>query len=371
MAFNLQSLTSSFKNIFSRSRSGSIIGIDIGSSSVKLVQVKQSNGKIVLETYGELALGPYGNQAVGTMTSLPPDKVATAIKDLMKQSNANASRAFFSLQSGGSLIFVLELPEMPESELAQVIPNEARKFIPIPLSEVTLDWFVIPRKETYAEEESAKGERKKLEILVVAVRNEMLEFYQAVTKALGLEVGGLEIEMFSIIRALFHHEITPVMLVDVGASGARIAIVEYGVIRTFHVVSRGGSFLTDTLSRTSGLTFDKAEDLKREIGMADMGEHREHATQLRTAMQIIITEMRTVLSQYERTNQKIVSKVMLVGGSSMLPGFREAVAEEFKVETVLGNPFLKTEAPEFLRPVLADAGPVFTAGVGIALKELV
>ncbi len=62
---------------------------------------------------------------------------------------------------------------------------------------------------------------------------------------------------------------------------------------------------------------------------------------------------------------------MLVGGGSMLKGFREAVAEEFKVETVFGNPFLKTEAPEFLRPVLIDAGPVFTTAVGIALKELV
>ncbi|MBP9821479.1 MAG: type IV pilus assembly protein PilM [Candidatus Pacebacteria bacterium] len=371
MAFNLQSITSSLKGIFSRSRSGGVIGIDIGSSSVKLVQVKQSEGKIVLETYGELALGPYGGKPVGSMPGLPPEKITEAIKDLMKQANVTASRGFFSLQSGGSLIFVLELPDMSETELAQVIPNEARKFIPVPLSEVALDWFVVPRKETYSEEEATKGERKKLEILVVAVRNEMLELYQSVTKTLGTENGGLEIEMFSIIRALFHHEITPVMLVDVGASGARIAIVEYGVIRTFHVVSRGGVFLTDTLSRSSGLAFDKAEELKREIGMTDMGEHREYSTQLRTAMQIIVSEMRTVLSQYERTNQKIVSKVMLVGGGSMLKGFREAVAEEFKVETVFGNPFLKTEAPEFLRPVLIDAGPVFTTAVGIALKELV
>lgn len=358
------------KKLFSGKSSGGTLGIDIGSSSVKVVQVKDEKGSIVLETYGELALGPYANEPVGKITHLDPEQVGTAIKDLLKQSNATATRAFFSLQSQSSLIFVLSLPEMSESELAQVIPNEARKFIPVPLSEVSLDWFVIPRKQTYAEE-AQSGERKKIEILVVAVRNETLEFYQSIMKASELEVAGFEIEMFSIIRAVFNREITPVMVVDVGASSARIAIVEYGVIRMFHVVNRGAAFLTDTLSRSSGIPFEKAEDLKREIGIGNTGEHREQSVQLQTSISIIVSEMRSVLSQYERAENKSVSKVILVGGGSMIPGFREMVAQEFQVDTVMGDPFGKTQAPEFLRPVLLDAGPEFATSVGLALKELV
>lgn len=371
-----QDLLAQGKALFAKvgsSHAGGVVGVDIGTSSIKMVQAKEEKGAIVLETYGELALGPYAEgEPSGKITNLPPEKIIAAMKDLMQQANITAKRAYFSLSAQSSLVFTLQLPgEVSDKDLEQVVPNEARKFIPVPLSEVSLDWFVIPRKETYADEAGATAnERKQTELLIVAIRNEILEKYQAIQKGCGLDVAGLELEVFSTIRSVFQRQLTPVLLVDIGASSTRIAVVEYGVVRSFHVTNRGGAFLTDSLMRTQNITFEKAEELKREIGTSDVGEHKQASVELEALMSVIVSEIKNVISEYERQYNKAITQITLVGGGSLLKGFRDRVLAEFKIETVYGDPFIKTEAPEFLRPVLKDAGPSFAVALGSALKEL-
>ena len=182
---------------------------------------------------------------------------------------------------------------------------------------------------------------------------------------------GTEIEVFSTIRSVFHREIAPVLVVDYGAGTTKVSVVEYGVVRAYHVINRGASFITDALARTQGIDFDKAEELKREIGMTNI-PGREAATQsIAAGVQYVINEIQTVLLQYERQSHRAVTKIILCGGGSSLPGFMEKMIETFGIETVYGNPFDKAEAPEFMRPVLERAGPEFAVAMGLALKEFV
>ena len=141
MAFSLGDV---FRNLASGGSSSSVLGIDIGSSSVKIVQLRPSRGAAILETYGEIALGPYGKQPIGKPLKLGPEVIAAAIKDLMKQANMTAKEGSISIPFASSLVTVLELPHVDQSALKQVVPIEARKYIPVPISEVSLDWFVIP-----------------------------------------------------------------------------------------------------------------------------------------------------------------------------------------------------------------------------------
>src|SRR3989344_5187200 len=125
----------------------SAIGIDVGSSSVKVVQLKLKGGKAILETYGELTLGTYGGQSVGQAVVLPTDKLAEAITDLFREANVTTRNAALSIPLRSSLLKVIEVPAFSEKKLNQIIPIEARKYVPVPINEVALDWWVIPETD--------------------------------------------------------------------------------------------------------------------------------------------------------------------------------------------------------------------------------
>src|SRR3989344_1558180 len=131
--------------LFKTNTSGSVIGIDFGSSAIKVVQLKSKNGRAVLETYGSISLGPYDELDVGQTTNLSVDKLSEALNDLLKESNVTTKNAILSIPARASLIFVIELPSsIKENELPDVVPIESRKYIPVPISEVSLDWWIIP-----------------------------------------------------------------------------------------------------------------------------------------------------------------------------------------------------------------------------------
>jgi Tfp pilus assembly PilM family ATPase len=119
------------------------------------------------------------------------------------------------------------------------------------------------------------------------------------------------------------------------------------------------------------IDFDKAEELKRTVGMLAAPGQEKTAESIAANNQYVINEIQTVLLQYERQSRKAVTKVILCGGGSSMPGFLEKMVETFGVETIYGNPFDKAEAPEFMQPVLQKAGPEFTVAMGLALKEFV
>src|SRR3989338_7892830 len=144
MAFSLGNI---FKNLTGGAKEVSVLGIDIGASSAKLVQLRASRGIAVLETYGEIALGPYGGQPIGKAVKLSPEKTAEALKDLMKESNVTAKSAGVSIPFSSSLVSVIDLPPADAEALKRIVPIEARKYIPVAISEVSLDWFVIPKEE--------------------------------------------------------------------------------------------------------------------------------------------------------------------------------------------------------------------------------
>src|SRR3989338_7980445 len=143
MVFSLKNVLESMK--LGGGKAQSVIGVDIGSSSVKIVQLRLAHGAALLETYGEIALGPYGKQPIGKAVKLPPEVIGQAVSDLISEANVTARESGISIPFSASLITVLNLPKVDNEQLKQIVPIEARKYIPVPVSEVTLDWFVIPQ----------------------------------------------------------------------------------------------------------------------------------------------------------------------------------------------------------------------------------
>jgi hypothetical protein len=116
----------------------SVVGIDIGAGAIKVVQLRKEHGKIILETYGALGLGPYANEPVGTATRLSVDSVTTALTDVLREAHVTATRAGVCVPYSASLATVITMPKMSEEELQRAIPLEARKSVHGQIYRVTL-----------------------------------------------------------------------------------------------------------------------------------------------------------------------------------------------------------------------------------------
>ena len=370
-----------FKNIMTKLSSVSIgggssdvaVGVDIGSSSIKLVELKKKNGRAVLETYSTLALGPYASLDVGATTNLPTETLVKAIGDAIREGTISTTNAAFSIPSAASLVFLLELPAaISEKDLATIVPTEARKYIPVPIAEVMLDYWVIPHRQEgfYEEDKDAATIPAKSEVLTAAIHNETLNKYHEIAKASGLNADVFEIEVFSSIRSTFSHELSAVLLVDVGASKTKLAIVEYGIVRMFHIINRGSFDITKTISESLGVPFAKAEDIKRAVGLKGNGADRPASDVAKLTVDYIISETQNVVGAFERKYEKPISKILLTGAGSLMPGFREHFGEVFRTEVDFGNPFAKVEVPAFVANVLAETGPEFAVALGLALRKL-
>jgi len=352
------------------------LGVDIGSSAIKIVQLTKKNGQAVLETYGELALGPYAGLGIGQAVTLPPDKIAQALIDLMKEKEVNITtkKCGISIPFSSSFMSVIEMPEVSPKQLSVMVPLEARKYIPVPITEVTLDWSVVPKSEVLVEDPEVSDVpviatiTPKVDVLIVAIHNETIARYQEIVAKAGLEAGFFEIEIFSTMRAVLDDALRPVMIMDMGATTTKLYVVERGIILSSHTINRGSQDITSTISKSLGLTIEQAEVMKRKVGAA--GDDKNLNDLIIVSLDYIFAEMNNALLSFEKKHKKTIAKLILVGGGSALKGLAELAGNSFKTEVVSANPFNKVSAPAFLENILKETGPEFAVAIGLALRKL-
>ena len=363
-----------FFSKFFKKTEPSALGIDIGSSAIKVVQIKKKNGQAVLETYGELSLGPYANLGIGQAVALSPDKIAQALIDLMKEKEVNITtkKCGISIPFASSLMSVVEMPDVGAKQLSVMVPLEARKYIPVPISEVMLDWSIIPKSEVEIENSAEKVEMPltltKVNVMIVAIHNETIARYQEIVAKSGLEAGFFEIEIFSTMRAVLDEALRPVMIMDMGAASTKLYVVERGIIRSSHTVNRGSQDITSAISKSLGLTLERAEVMKRQVGAA--GSDKNLTDIIALTLDYIFAEVNNALLVFEKKYNRTISKVILVGGGSALKGLTELAKNNFKTEVISANPFNKVSAPAFLENILRETGPEFAVAIGLALRKL-
>ncbi len=363
-----------FSNLFA-TKSQSVLGIDIGSSSIKIAQLTRKNGHAVLETYGELALGPYSGKGAGEATNLPLEKIIEALGDMLKEKEVNITTRIcgIAIPFASSLMAVIDLPQVAEKDLPQVIPLEARKYIPVPINEVTLDWYIIPKDknpDSAVPVSTDKPLPPKTEVLIVALHNDTITRYKEIVTKTALEANFFEIEIFSTMRSILDQEITPVLIVDMGATSTKLYIVERGILRSSHMVNRGAQSITDELSKSFNIPVSDAEYLKRDKGLEGDVNGVPVKELVTTTLNYIFSEANRVVLSYQKKYNKNVSKVVLVGGGSALKGVVDIAKKSFQTEVVAGDPFAKVVAPAFLEKVLKETGPEFAVAVGVALRRL-
>ena len=359
---------------FSKSKSPSVIGIDIGSASIKVVQLKRQKGRAVLETYGEIALGPYAGTQIGRSTKLPAAKLAEALSDVLREANITTVDSAISIPMRSSMVSIIRLPKMADKQMGQMVPIEARKYIPVPISEVSLDWFVIPTLESDDEMiEEVDGKKvSTTDVLVVAIHNDVLNDFSAIVASANLNTTFFEIEMFSTIRSAIDPEdaTSSVLVFDMGAAATKTYIVERGIIKESHSISKGSQDITLNIANAMNIPIEHAEKLKRNFGNNTPEQDKKINELVDLTLAPIFAQTNAAIVNYGRKYNKVVSKMVLVGGGCLLGKFSEKASEKIGVAVQIAQPFARTQIPAFLQEILKQTGLAFTTAVGLALRKL-
>lgn len=361
-------------NIF-QSKPKSCVGIDIGTSSIKVVQLRRSEGRYKLETYGELQTygylerlnDPFQTKSLKMLES----QVVEMARRVLRDAGTTTSRAVISIPVFSSFVVGIDVPPMSEKELFQAISFEARRHIPIPLSEVKVDWKVIGKSKA----DSSREKKKKLfkfRVLLVAVPKEVISKYLRITQALRLKLLGLELESFSCARSLVGDDQNTVCVLDFGARSTSFTIVDKGFIQVSHSLDTAGAELTRALSHGLGVGFKRAELYKRERGLEyqELAGGGEAKDILLTLIDKIAFEMERMIKGYETKVGGKVGKLILSGGTGRLAGLREYLEKKLKINVVLGNPWARVSYPPILESVLKEIAPGFAVAAGLAMREV-
>lgn len=368
------------KRIVSFGHKGPVLGVDIGSAFIKVVLIEKKEEGVILRNYGEIALGPRGGAAAGQATNLPPEKIAEALKELLRSAGIVPRHTFFAIPFSASLLSVVELPDVSKKELESMVPIEARRYIPVPISEVSLDWWVLPKSKTDipvaapAPTVGADGKPSgKIEVIIAAIHNDVIKRYELIKQNADIPSGTahFEIEIFSTLRAVVMNDLSPTLVIDIGAGSTKLVLVNEGIVRGSHIVSSGGQDITLNLSRSLQIPFDKAEEIKCRVGVVGDEEGRDVLASADLLITNVIGESVRFAENYERKYGAKIIKVTLVGGGSRLIGLEKIVAKSFPAATItIGDSFAGLDKPELLAERLKGLSPSYAVAVGIAMRGL-
>ena len=351
------------------------VGIDIGSSSIKVVQLSKKKGNIILDSYGSLSLGPYGDKERGEHVFLEEGVIINALEVLFKETNITSKRLSLSIPFYKSFLSIIDVPDLPDSTLASVVPYEVRKYIPVPIEDVSFDWKVIPpvffeskHTELFSEEREQNDEESKKKVFLVVVYNDELKKYKEIVKGTGMNFQFFELEVFSMLRTLKGANRVPVVVVDFGVKSTRIYVVENDIVLQTRSVNQGGEVFTRSIQGILGLSFAESEDYKKKNGFTVANEDVRKSIELN--FKEIVLEVKKSIQSFESRYKKTAKKIVFTGGGSLLKGFDSHASLYFDIPVERLSPFSSVQYPQYLSHLLNEAGAEFSIAVGLALRSL-
>lgn len=345
--------------------SKNFLGIDIGTSAIKIVELSRRGDRIKLENYGEASALTLYEKPFRTLDKstllLSGQDIAKAITAIFEEAKILERKAVFSIPDFSTFFTDFELPPMTKEELSEAVKYQAKQYIPMPLSEVTLDWSIIEGRMGNKSQKSTP-----LKILLVAVPNEMINQYQEIASIARIKLQAIEAETFGLLRSLVRDDKRVICMVDIGAQSTTVNIVDKGILKKSHSFDISGNELTQLISKSLNIDHKEAERFKREKGFDDPDIKKI----LLPLVDFILSEIEKVSLTFYQTEGKEIAKIILAGGSVQIPGLKQHFSEKFKAEVEIGNPFANIFYPPILEDIIKKMGPSYAIAVGMALRGL-
>lgn len=354
-------------NLFQRTVFPSCLGVDIGTTSIKIVEVKNGNERPRVTNYGILESSGYltrANQAFQTSTlKLFESEVVELLKTLVHSMGSGTKDVSASLSVFSVFTTLLDFPKMEEGEIEKAIVYQAKQYVPLPIAEVALDWLKVGE---FTDDKGFVHQK----ILLISVPQEQIKKYQGMFTAAGLNLVSLEIESLSLAR-VFSGDPTPTLIIDIGSRSTNIVFFEGGTLTWNAQTDFGGASLTQALATSLGVNPLRAEELKKERGILGTGPSHELSTIMIPFLDVIMNEVRKAQFVYAEQfpMAKKIERIVLAGGGANLLGIEQYFEKGFGLPIVKSSPFFKFEYPPEVAPLIPELNPVMSVALGLAMKQ--
>lgn len=359
--------------------SSSLIGLDIGTQSVKMVQLKPAGKGWQLVNYGIQELSDEAVEDIDP--DLKPSVVAEALKKLYKASKVSGSNVVTAVSGDAVIVRYIKVPFMTKDEVSNVISYEAEQHIPLPIDQVVIDFHILG--------EIDEDNQKKLEVLLVAAKEEFVDEHIKMLKSAKLNPVTIDVDSFAMENAWeFNYgdeKGETVALVNIGAKTTTVNVVEDGVSHLTRDFAVAGNQFTKEIQKEFNLTFAQAEELKRQQGqvnvesdeilltrMPDKDDRSMRVSESVTpVLNKMLSEFRRSFDFYENSiKRRPVSKVVLSGGGARLRNIEKFFADKLGLPVEVGNPFKRIDVAKGLdAEAVQAAAPSLMVSVGLAMRR--
>ena len=346
----------------------SVLGVDIGTVSMKMVEVSRKANILTLENYGILETREYlnrGNASIQTSSLKISEREAIPIlKKLIEETKPKTRQVIASIPSFATFFVTIDMPAIPDAEVGKAIQFQARQFIPVPINEVSLEWAKM------SEFQNERGQPMHRYFLT-ATPNAIVKKYTDIFKGAGLRLISLEVETSALVRSLIGNTNPITMIMDMGGQSTEFIVVEQGTIKRVTQSDYAGSTLTQALSRTLDISSKRAEELKRRKGLLGSGGEYELSTSLLPFLDVIIQECDRAKREYERVSGKTIEELMIVGGGANLKGLESYLKEQMHIRTHAPDALWRFKRPVEIEPILPELNRELATAVGLALRKFI
>ena len=338
-----------------------LVGVDVGYESLKVVQVNHATTPSVFMSANFLAVPPRA-----LIKNLKEDKVAlaTAIRKALDEAQPKRITSRYAVSGlPESRVFtkVIEMPAMQEEELAEAVPYEAGRHIPIPTEETYLDWAPLGLSNS-----------KTIDVLVIGAPKILVEIYLEIFRNAGLELIALETKPIAAGRALTQSsESEPILILDIGAEATGISIFDQGNIKFTYTTPHGGNTLTKAVAHFMKISIEQAEKLKREHGLRkDTAEGAKILEAIGPILKDIIDEINNAIKFFQNRAGAAakIGQIRLCGGGAKTPQLANYVNQSTGIKTDIGNPLINLNRGSIKKFPQEDLTR-YTTAIGLALRE--
>lgn len=333
-----------------------IFGLDVGRSFIKVVEVNTNGNVLELKAAGSV-LCPAG----GMQSESPLDlsKVSDAIKACVEKTKVETDSCVASLIESQVVSRLIQLPNLTDKELSAAISWEAEQYIPLPLSDVNLQYKVVKRGE---------GATGKLDVLLTAAPKRVIDKYLNVVRNAGLKAVALETESAALTRAFVRPSDPTSIIVSLGALSTELIVASVGNVLFTRSIATGGATLTKAIMAEFNLPQSQAEEYKQTYGILEDKLSGKVAAVLKPILDIIATEItKAVEFVHSHVDEVVVARVIVTGGGAYLPGFSEFLVSRTSLEVSLGDPWADFNKQGIIAN-LAGQGSFYAVATGLALR---
>jgi type IV pilus assembly protein PilM len=340
-----------------------VLGLDIGSSGIKLVQIKQSKTRYSLQKFGTMPLEP---EVIVDGTIMDQNRVVSAIKDLLQETNVKLKDVAMSISGHSVIVKKINLPPMPDDQLEGQVKLAAEQYIPFDINEVNIDFHVLN-----AFEQSEDGQPQ-MSVLLVAAKKDRIGELTDLVRGAGLNPVVLDVDAFAIENMYgINYEIQPeeiISLVNVGASVMNINIMKGGTSVFTRDISIGGNRYTEAIQRDMGVSYEEAEAAKK--GQGEGLDKEMVGTVMEGVNAEVASEIARSIDYFKTTAEGNVGKIVLCGGGAKVSGLAAQLTDRLAIPVEMADPFRQLETAESgLDPdSLPDLAPLAAVGVGLAIR---